>query len=74
VPPYELGRWGLRARNRAAARVIRAAPPLARGLAALEHRAAAAGRPVKLLPAAVPFVDRAGRRSAPPEPDSPAGR
>ena len=68
VPPFELWRWGLRARNRAAARVIRAAPPLARALAALERRAASVGRPVKLLPAAVPGRDRGGRRSPPPEP------
>jgi hypothetical protein len=74
VPPYELGRWGLRARNRAAARVIGAVPPLARVLAALERRAASAGRPLKLLPGAVAGMDPAGRRSAPPEPDSPAGR
>jgi len=74
VPPFELWRWGLRARNRAAARVIRAAPPLARALAALERRAASAGRPVKLLPAAVPSVERAGRESTPPGPYPPAGR
>jgi len=74
VVTFELWRWGLRAGNRAAARVIRAAPSLARGLAALERRAAAAGRPVKLLPAAVPGMDPAGRRSAPAEPEPPTGR
>jgi glycosyltransferase involved in cell wall biosynthesis len=64
VATFELWRWGLRARNRAAARVIRAAPSLAHALAALERRTAAAGRPLKLLPAAVPSVDRIGRRTA----------
>jgi len=74
VATFELWRWGLRALNRAAARGIRAAPTLARALAALERRAAAARRPVKLLPEATPGMDRCGRRSAPPEPDPPAGR
>jgi len=74
VATFEIWRWGLRARDRAATRVIRAAPPLARALAALERRAAAAGRPVKLLPAAVPSVERAGRESTPPGPYPPAGR
>jgi len=73
VATFELWRWGLRARNRAAARVIRGSPSLAHALAALERRAAAAGHPLKLLPAAVPSVDRTGRRTAPAELDPPTG-
>jgi hypothetical protein len=74
VATFELWRWGLRALNRAAARVIRATPSLARGLAARAPRAAAAGRPLKLLPAAVPSVDRIGRRTAAAELGPPTGR
>ena len=73
VATFELWRWGLRARNRAAARVIRGSPSLARALAALERRAAAAGRPLKLLPTAVTHMDRTGRRTAPAEAHPPTG-
>jgi glycosyltransferase involved in cell wall biosynthesis len=40
----------LRARNRLATRLVGRSPRLARALSVLERRAAAAGRPVKLLP------------------------
>jgi hypothetical protein len=43
-------RSALRARNRLATRVVGRSPRLARALGVLERRAAAAGRPVKLLP------------------------
>ena len=74
VATFEPWRWALRARNRAAARVIRAVPPVARVLAALERRAAAAGRPVKLLPGALPPSDRAERERPSPAPNPLTGR